>query len=1195
MDIAGLAVKIDSREVKKGKLELVEYSKEAQAVEKAITRTEKAVKEAEKAIKDINKEAAEYAKKTRKVQKENKKTKNSFDAMKAAIAATGIVVVYQYAQMGMAAIKFASDLEEADSKFKTVFRGQVSEAENMADVLTKSYGQSRREAREYLAGMQDLLVPMGMGRIAAAELSNEMVKLATDLGSFNNRRTADVMRDMQGALVGEFEAFKKYGVILNKAKVDQKALEMGLAKTKEELLGTHTALAAYQLMLEGSTDAVGDFKRTSDGYANTTKILNAAWEDFAATLGEKVLPAATATKNILAGILKTTTQTIAEETPIEKARKDIEELEKTLRSMREGAGTVRGAQILDESFYLGEGASATKDPLDVVADRLEKAQENLLKLQREADEKRRNDREKMLALQVEDEKKAAEQAAKSRAKIEAKAAARELKLAKKRAERKAEQEKRTRAQTLESAEIEYFRFTQGQLALDKNLVLNQAELWVKAGFDRVKATGWATAQIEKLEKEAAERNKKNMESTVDFYESMGSAIESSLTDIFTDALRGELDSFEDYFSSFTDSLASMWGQMAARMVMGQGLPAGVSLGGFGAAGVGIAASSMIASSIERQNAEDDERMRQLSAEYVQANQLTGSILGDISAKSDSTNTALDNILETNIAGLGISREMLAALNFVATNNERLAANIGRRTGGITTSGFQGTREGVTGGFLDDVINANVQFFTRGLDDILGTKLGASIGSLFGSTKRSLIDSGIKVYSQNMADILEGTFQGATFETIQTTKRRLWRRRSSTSTTTGALSGDISGGLADMFIGVTDALSLGADTFGIAMEDMYTSLTIAEQQISLKGKTAEEAAEIIGNFVSQTADSWAQTMLTGTGLLEDYQRASEGAFETYVRLTNETEFLVSSLDMMGMSINAVGVSLVDISQSTIEAAGGIESLQESMSSFYSNFFSDEEKHANLLGHMTEAFSEMNMIMPATREAFKNLVTSLDLTTESGQDQFAALMELSSTADQFYDSIEKSSKAIESASKAFENARRSIAAEISGDQGYQATRAELMNALVAARGGNLTQAVEVSGRLGALSGGPTTARTEIEFRREQLQTLAALKELEMLTGDQLTTDELMVSELETVNETLASIDNTLATGAEFAAPIPINTINGNVIIDNTDIVKSVQALEEKVTQIGVQSISYEKKLYDIIDQWNGQGYVPTQEVV
>jgi len=191
------------------------------------------------------------------------------------------------------AVKNASALKEAMGKFEVVFEGQTKKAKGFVKVLVDGYAMSTLEAHKFLAGMQDLLVPMGMAKGAAADMANGIVQLAADLGSFNDLPTEQVMGDMQSALVGSYETMSKYGVVITAATVQTKALNMGLADSKENLTAADKAQAVYAMIVEGSTAAIGDMARTQDGLANVTKDLQAKFSDLVGVIGLKLYPIVT--------------------------------------------------------------------------------------------------------------------------------------------------------------------------------------------------------------------------------------------------------------------------------------------------------------------------------------------------------------------------------------------------------------------------------------------------------------------------------------------------------------------------------------------------------------------------------------------------------------------------------------------------------------------------------------------------------------------------------------------------------------------------------------------------------------------------------------------------------------------------------------------------------------------------------------
>ena len=241
------------------KIELIVDDKGSAVVKSFSGTTEKSLGQTGKAIGDADKKTRGWT--------------GSWNALSIAAAASAGVAVYKIAEFTKESIAAASNLEEVSSKFDVVFKGQEALAESWSTTLVDAYAMSTRESKQYLSSVQDLLVPMGMASKEAGVMSNEVVKLSADLGSFNNMPTARVMDDIQSALVGNYETMKKYGVVLNATTVQQKALEMGLAETKDELTAADKAQAAYKLMVEGSTAAIGDMARTSDSYANQLKAM----------------------------------------------------------------------------------------------------------------------------------------------------------------------------------------------------------------------------------------------------------------------------------------------------------------------------------------------------------------------------------------------------------------------------------------------------------------------------------------------------------------------------------------------------------------------------------------------------------------------------------------------------------------------------------------------------------------------------------------------------------------------------------------------------------------------------------------------------------------------------------------------------------------------------------------------------------
>lgn len=193
--------------------------------------------------------------------------------------------------IGAAFVKTAADAEEVNSKFNTVFKSQAESVRKWAEEYSAGTGRSTIENIKFLASVQDLFVPLGVARDEAAELSKSVVTLATDMSSFNNLPTADVVRDIQSALVGNHETVRKYGVVLDEATVSQELLNMGIEGGSKAATAGEKALARFNLILAGTTDAQGDAIRTADSFTNRFIALKSNMKDLSESFGTIMLPA----------------------------------------------------------------------------------------------------------------------------------------------------------------------------------------------------------------------------------------------------------------------------------------------------------------------------------------------------------------------------------------------------------------------------------------------------------------------------------------------------------------------------------------------------------------------------------------------------------------------------------------------------------------------------------------------------------------------------------------------------------------------------------------------------------------------------------------------------------------------------------------------------------------------------------------
>jgi hypothetical protein len=213
-------------------------------------------------------------------------------AMAAAFAATAAAAGAMAIKIGLEGVKAASDLNEEVSKSEVIFGDAAKEIQAFSKTADRSLGLSQTEALKAASTFATFGKAAGLTGTDLSKFSKKATTLASDLASFYNTNAEDAITAIGAALRGESEPIRKYGVLLDDATLKAKAMEMGLYDGKGALDVQAKSLAAYEVILDQTTDAQGDFSRTSDGLAAQQKILTAQLENLKTTMGTNLLPVA---------------------------------------------------------------------------------------------------------------------------------------------------------------------------------------------------------------------------------------------------------------------------------------------------------------------------------------------------------------------------------------------------------------------------------------------------------------------------------------------------------------------------------------------------------------------------------------------------------------------------------------------------------------------------------------------------------------------------------------------------------------------------------------------------------------------------------------------------------------------------------------------------------------------------------------
>ena len=215
---------------------------------------------------------------------------SAFSKIGAAVAAA--FTVKAVVNFGQVCLEAASNVEEMENKFNVVFQGMTEEVDAWAANYAAAIGRNKNTIKGFLADNQNLFVGMGMTRQAGADLSEQMVELALDLASFNNLEEAQAVNALSKALMGESEAAKILGAVLNDNTIAMAMNELGIAGRFDALSESEKMEVRYQAILMQSTDAVGDCARSVDSFKGSQIRLQSATENLKESIGAKLLPVA---------------------------------------------------------------------------------------------------------------------------------------------------------------------------------------------------------------------------------------------------------------------------------------------------------------------------------------------------------------------------------------------------------------------------------------------------------------------------------------------------------------------------------------------------------------------------------------------------------------------------------------------------------------------------------------------------------------------------------------------------------------------------------------------------------------------------------------------------------------------------------------------------------------------------------------
>lgn len=222
-----------------------------------------------------------------KVQTQVSKIKNVISGIAKTV---GIALsVAALVNFGKQCIELGSDLQEVQNVVDVTFGEMSSTIDQFAKDAIEKFGLSELAAKQYTSTMGAMLKSMGFTGQAVSDMSMELAGLAGDMASFYNLEADEAFAKIRAGISGETEPLKQLGINLSVANLEQFALTQGINKSYNAMTQQEQALLRYNYLLSVTSDAQGDFARTSDSWANQTKILAMRFDSLKASIGQGLI------------------------------------------------------------------------------------------------------------------------------------------------------------------------------------------------------------------------------------------------------------------------------------------------------------------------------------------------------------------------------------------------------------------------------------------------------------------------------------------------------------------------------------------------------------------------------------------------------------------------------------------------------------------------------------------------------------------------------------------------------------------------------------------------------------------------------------------------------------------------------------------------------------------------------------------
>lgn len=309
-----------------------------------------------------------------------------------------------------------------------------------------------------------------------------------------------------------------------------------------------------------------------------------------------------------------------------------------------------------------------------------------------------------------------------------------------------------------------------------------------------------------------------------------------------------------------------------------------------------------------------------------------------------------------------------------------------------------------------------------------TAAGTAIGQMFGGPAGAAIGSFI---GSAVGDLFGGDHKNPR----AATRNRLFEDGTYKEVMTYSKDGGKVGPARDLVKAFTDSFKMTMDELGVELKrsivlgGAYNTDSGSYFMYSLGDKSSDKALAKSARVKNQkdlgNAAAWVQLeALLNEDLLPEWLDKLATSLDRVTKKGEENLAFVVNIKKLHDALGELPPEFQKVQRAmeamvTKDNVANFQALTAGVANFYSLFYTQEEKFAFMQNQLRDQFDDLNFVLPQTREGYRALVESIDVSSKAGLDLYSTLIMLAPTMDGYYNALQEQAGAVDAVTGSIED--------------------------------------------------------------------------------------------------------------------------------------------------------------------------------